>query len=150
MNGNDSSSDLSHSSKSCLSNPNIDPTELLNSRDLDRKSKTDKLHTKIATPQNNSAEAEAEPEAIIPEKTTKSKIRKPIRKIKACKGQRKSKAKRRSESSRFTRRLWNAEEDSAISSLVSEHGIKKWTLISKKLNEDYGIKGRSGKQCRER
>jgi len=49
-----------------------------------------------------------------------------------------------------TRRLWTKEEDEAITQLVKQYGIRKWTLISKKLQERYGIHGRSGKQCRER
>ena len=64
------------------------------------------------------------------------------------KGKRKSKEKRKSRS--FTRRLWGDNEDKAIAILVKEYGIKKWTLISKKLQEEYQIHGRSGKQCRER
>jgi len=48
-----------------------------------------------------------------------------------------------------TRRLWTEEEDDTIARLVKEYGICKWTLISKKLKQ-YGIHGRSGKQCRER
>eukprot|EP00826_Nyctotherus_ovalis_P065199 TRINITY_DN957_c0_g3_i1.p1 TRINITY_DN957_c0_g3~~TRINITY_DN957_c0_g3_i1.p1 ORF type:complete len:262 (-),score=67.58 TRINITY_DN957_c0_g3_i1:787-1572(-) len=47
------------------------------------------------------------------------------------------------------RRLWTQEEDDTITRLVKEYGIRKWTLISKKLKQ-YGIYGRSGKQCRER
>jgi len=50
----------------------------------------------------------------------------------------------------FTRRLWDSEEDQAIIKLVKKHGIRKWTLISRKLQEEYQIHGRSGKQCRER
>lgn len=50
----------------------------------------------------------------------------------------------------FKRRLWTIEEDQAITSLVEQHGIRKWTLISKKLQEKFHIYGRSGKQCRER
>eukprot|EP00826_Nyctotherus_ovalis_P007973 TRINITY_DN12062_c0_g2_i1.p1 TRINITY_DN12062_c0_g2~~TRINITY_DN12062_c0_g2_i1.p1 ORF type:complete len:442 (+),score=114.74 TRINITY_DN12062_c0_g2_i1:169-1494(+) len=50
----------------------------------------------------------------------------------------------------FKRRLWTTEEDSAITSLVALHGIRKWTLISRKLQEKFRIHGRSGKQCRER
>ena len=39
---------------------------------------------------------------------------------------------------------WTAEEDSIVTELVKEHGTKKWSQISQKLN------GRLGKQCRER
>ena len=50
----------------------------------------------------------------------------------------------------FSRRLWNQEEDDAISKLVNKYGFKKWTLISKQLEMEYNIIGRTGKQCRER
>ena len=49
-----------------------------------------------------------------------------------------------------TRRLWTKDEDEAITHLVKHYGIRKWTLISKKLQDKYNIYGRSGKQCRER
>lgn len=66
----------------------------------------------------------------------------------------KKKAQRKREKGRlhgsFKRRLWTKEEDEAITSLVKQHGIRKWTLISKKLQEKYHIHGRYGKQCRER
>ncbi|XP_064601947.1 myb-related protein A-like [Liolophura sinensis] len=39
---------------------------------------------------------------------------------------------------------WTKEEDEKVVHLVKVHGPKKWTLISKHL------KGRTGKQCRER
>ncbi len=39
---------------------------------------------------------------------------------------------------------WTAEEDALVTRLVSEHGLKKWSLIASHLN------GRLGKQCRER
>lgn len=54
------------------------------------------------------------------------------------------------QTNRFTRRLWNEEEDLAITALVQRYGFKKWTLISRKLREEYSIYDRSGKQCRER
>lgn len=50
----------------------------------------------------------------------------------------------------FRRRLWTREEDEAIRNLVEEYGIRKWTQISKKLQDRYHIHGRYGKQCRER
>ena len=50
----------------------------------------------------------------------------------------------------IARRLWTQEEDEAITSLVKLHGIRQWALISKRISEVYHIKGRSGKQCRER
>ncbi|OMJ86325.1 hypothetical protein SteCoe_12173 [Stentor coeruleus] len=48
------------------------------------------------------------------------------------------------------RRPWSTEEDIAISALVEEFGLKKWSLIAQQLSERYKIKNRSGKQCRER
>ena len=39
---------------------------------------------------------------------------------------------------------WTKEEDQLVVSLVQKYGPKKWSLISKHL------KGRIGKQCRER
>lgn len=39
---------------------------------------------------------------------------------------------------------WTREEDELVVSLVAKYGAKKWTLIAKAL------KGRIGKQCRER
>jgi hypothetical protein len=62
----------------------------------------------------------------------------------------KKKRRRRAKYGSFTRRLWSTEEDNAISALVQQYGIKKWTLMAKKLQEEYHIYGRSGKQCRER
>ena len=49
-----------------------------------------------------------------------------------------------------SRRLWVKEEDDAITDLVNNYGDKKWTLISRKLQDQYHIYGRYGKQCRER
>ena len=58
--------------------------------------------------------------------------------------------RKRNRYSTFTRKLWNDEEDDAILNLVKTYGVRRWTLISKKLQEGYHIHGRSGKQCRER
>jgi hypothetical protein len=41
-------------------------------------------------------------------------------------------------------RLFFHQEDNKVIHLVQEYGPKRWTLISKHL------KGRTGKQCRER
>lgn len=48
------------------------------------------------------------------------------------------------------RRPWSAEEDDAIRELVHEHGTKHWTDIAQLMEERFLIKGRTGKQCRER
>lgn len=42
------------------------------------------------------------------------------------------------------RRPWSQEEDDLIVALVKEHGLRKWAIVAGRL------KGRSGKQCRER
>lgn len=60
------------------------------------------------------------------------------------------KSRTKQQSSNFKRRLWTTEEDKAITLLVEQYGIRKWTLISRKLQEKHHIYGRSGKQCRER
>merc|ERR1711871_306362 len=39
---------------------------------------------------------------------------------------------------------WTKEEDDAMIELVKKHGIKSWSTIARQL------KGRLGKQCRER
>ena len=42
------------------------------------------------------------------------------------------------------------QEDDAIIELVRKYGIRKWTIVSQKMEELFMMKGRSGKQCRER
>jgi hypothetical protein len=53
-------------------------------------------------------------------------------------------------SPRGQRQPWSPAEDSAITALVAQIGTKKWSLIAQRMCVDYGLKGRSGKQCRER
>jgi hypothetical protein len=48
------------------------------------------------------------------------------------------------------RRAWTEIEDKAISELVQKYGIRKWTVVAQKMEELYNLRGRSGKQCRER
>jgi hypothetical protein len=48
------------------------------------------------------------------------------------------------------RKSWSAAEDIAIANLVQENGTRQWTLIAEKLRKELRLKGRSGKQCRER
>ncbi len=62
----------------------------------------------------------------------------------------KKRSKKKQKYGSFTRRLWGDDEDEAIIKLVDKYGIRKWTLISRRLQEEYQIHGRSGKQCRER
>lgn len=45
---------------------------------------------------------------------------------------------------------WTQEEDEALRFLKEVEGIDKWAVIAEKLAQNYGIVGRSGKQCRER
>jgi len=53
-------------------------------------------------------------------------------------------------SSGVERRPWLNQEDIAIKKLVDEYGTKKWTLIAQLLEKRFNIRGRTGKQCRER
>ena len=49
------------------------------------------------------------------------------------------------------RQTWTPQEDLAIVTLVEELGDKKlWSVISKLMNERFGVTAKSGKQCRER
>jgi hypothetical protein len=46
------------------------------------------------------------------------------------------------------RKVWNEEEDRILRYLKVEKGEKKWSAIARKMEEDFNIKGRTGKQCR--
>ena len=48
------------------------------------------------------------------------------------------------------RKAWTPEEDNILKILREEEMIAKWSAIAKKMAEDYGMPGRTGKQCRER
>lgn len=48
------------------------------------------------------------------------------------------------------RKPWSAAEDEAIRKLVSSNGTQQWAVIAKRLETDFNVKERSGKQCRER
>ena len=48
------------------------------------------------------------------------------------------------------RKPWNNSEDDAIRKLVLSNGTQQWASIAKLLETKFNIKGRSGKQCRER
>lgn len=50
----------------------------------------------------------------------------------------------------FSRRVWAKEEDDAIRTLVDRLGTRSWSAIEENMVSDFGIVGRSGKQCRER
>ncbi|OMJ95963.1 hypothetical protein SteCoe_520 [Stentor coeruleus] len=48
------------------------------------------------------------------------------------------------------RKPWCLSEDDAIRVLVMSNGTQQWAAIAKRLETEFSIKGRSGKQCRER
>lgn len=48
------------------------------------------------------------------------------------------------------RRVWTPEEDEAIRQLVEKYGTKTWSVIAEQIVKEFGIDGRTGKQCRER
>lgn len=48
------------------------------------------------------------------------------------------------------RKPWTPEEDKVLKFLREEQKITKWSLIAKKMSEEYDMPGRTGKQCRER
>ena len=52
--------------------------------------------------------------------------------------------------SKGSRRPWDPYEDEAVRTAVSGLGTKKWAEVAKLLRQDFGVKGRSGKQVRER
>ena len=48
------------------------------------------------------------------------------------------------------KRPWTEEEDAHLKHVYMTSGLVKWSQIARKLQEDFGVKGRNGKQCRER
>lgn len=48
------------------------------------------------------------------------------------------------------RKLWTEDEDKALRFLKEEEGLLKWSVISRRMHLQFGIEGRTGKQCRER
>mmetsp|Transcript_33928 Transcript_33928/g.59138 ORF Transcript_33928/g.59138 Transcript_33928/m.59138 type:complete len:226 (+) Transcript_33928:22-699(+) len=58
--------------------------------------------------------------------------------------------RKRSRAKSCRRKSWTSAEDSAIANLVLENGTRHWTLIAERLRKVFKIKGRTGKQCRER
>jgi hypothetical protein len=51
--------------------------------------------------------------------------------------------------SKSKRRMWQSDEDKALTELVRVHGAKDWSEIAKVFRETTGVE-RNGKQCRER
>ena len=48
------------------------------------------------------------------------------------------------------RKAWTPEEDRTLKMLREEFQINKWSIIAKKMADEYDMPGRTGKQCRER
>lgn len=48
------------------------------------------------------------------------------------------------------RRPWTEEEDRLLKHVFESTKLTKWSHIARILQEDYGVKGRNGKQCKER
>ena len=48
------------------------------------------------------------------------------------------------------RKAWTKEEDAVLINIMQEKRIKKWSDISKTMETDFKMFGRTGKQCRER
>ena len=46
------------------------------------------------------------------------------------------------------RKAWTQEEDKILKFLRDEQNEIKWSVIAKTMQEEYGIVGRTGKQCR--
>lgn len=44
----------------------------------------------------------------------------------------------------------STQEDRILKALVEERNLNKWALIARIMGEEFGIPGRTGKQCRER
>lgn len=58
--------------------------------------------------------------------------------------------KKRKKGKVFKRKKWTEEEDLAISQLVGEIGECNWGTIAERMSKEFNIKGRTGKQWRER
>ena len=48
------------------------------------------------------------------------------------------------------RKVWSSEQDNVLKYLKEELKIQKWSIIARKMVEEYSMPGRTGKQCRER
>jgi len=46
------------------------------------------------------------------------------------------------------RKVWTEEEDKILRFFREERQEKKWSFIARKMEEEFGIVGRNGKQCR--
>lgn len=46
------------------------------------------------------------------------------------------------------RKVWSQEEDRILRYLREEKGEKKWANIARLMDREFGVSGRTGKQCR--
>lgn len=46
------------------------------------------------------------------------------------------------------RKAWSKEEDRILRALKEERGEKKWSTIARLMQSEFGVSGRTGKQCR--
>jgi hypothetical protein len=46
------------------------------------------------------------------------------------------------------RKMWSEEEDRVLRLLREERREKKWSMIARCMEGEFGIAGRTGKQCR--
>jgi hypothetical protein len=46
------------------------------------------------------------------------------------------------------RKAWTPEEDRTLKYLREELQINKWSIIAKKMADEFDMLGRTGKQCR--
>ena len=46
------------------------------------------------------------------------------------------------------RKAWSKDEDVALLEIVQVRKIKKWSAVSKAMEDEFKIYGRTGKQCR--
>jgi hypothetical protein len=48
------------------------------------------------------------------------------------------------------KRPWTEEEDRLLKFVFDASKLTKWSQIARRLQEEFGVKGRNGKQCKER
>lgn len=48
------------------------------------------------------------------------------------------------------KRPWTEEEDRALKFVFETIKVTKWSHIARRLQEEFGVRGRNGKQCKER
>lgn len=48
------------------------------------------------------------------------------------------------------KRPWSEEEDRLLKFVFDTSKLTKWSQIARRLQEEFGVKGKNGKQCKER